>query len=62
MIEGEIGDTLFRGITTSSFLVKAEIDLMIERTYVAERNASSINLLLNSPQTQLLEFIAQKNI
>lgn len=62
MIEGEVGNTLFKGITTSSFVIKMEIDFMIAQTYVVEQRCQSLNLILNSPPAQLLEFVTGTNI
>lgn len=62
MIEGEVGNTLFKGITTSSSIIKMEIDYMIAQTYVVEQRCQSLNLILNSPPAQLLEFITRTNV
>lgn len=62
MIEGEVGNTLFKGITVSSSLIKMEIDYMIAQTYIVEKRCESLNLILNSPPSQLLEFITKTNV
>jgi hypothetical protein len=62
MIEGEVGNTVFKGITTPSSVINMEIDYMIAQTYVVERRCESLNFILNSPSAQLLEFITSTNV
>ena len=62
MIEGEVGNTVFKGITTPSSVIKMEVDYMIAQTYVVERRCESLNFILNSPSAQLLEFITRTNV
>lgn len=62
MIEGEVGNTVFKGITTPSSVIKMEVDYMIAQTYVVERRCESLNFILNSPPAQVLEFITRTNV
>ncbi|MFJ7935244.1 SA1320 family protein [Sporosarcina sp. NPDC096371] len=62
MIEGEVGNTIFRGITTPNSIIQMELDFMIGVTYIAEGHCQSLNLILNSPPAQLLEFLTRTNV
>lgn len=62
MIEGEIGNTVFKGITTTNSFIQQQLDVLIALTHTIERRCESLNLILNSPPAELLEFITRTNV
>ncbi len=57
-----VGDPVFRNITAISNRLKSEIDRLIILLDLAEVRCKSLNYVLNSPPSELIEHLFNKNI
>ncbi|MEK5502382.1 SA1320 family protein [Bacillus sp. FSL M8-0168] len=62
MFESAFGDPLFIGISQAGNILKYLIDGLIALLDTAEEKCRSLNVLLNSPPSELLEYVFQTNI
>ncbi|MCY8008244.1 hypothetical protein MOF38_16290 [Bacillus haynesii] len=62
MFERAFGDPLFIGISQAGNLLKYLIDSLIALLDTAEEKCRSLNVVLNSPPSELIEYVFQTNI
>ncbi|MBM7702326.1 SA1320 family protein [Metabacillus iocasae] len=62
MFDSLISDPLFRGLTSMSNRLTAEIDHLVLLVNLAESRAKSLNAMLNSPPVELVEHLLLGNV
>ncbi|MED4202750.1 SA1320 family protein [Neobacillus mesonae] len=60
--ENQVGDPIFKGITSTGNMFKFQIDILLTFLNKAEGYCCSLNLILNSPPMELVEHIYHVNI
>ena len=62
LFEDLAGDPIFKGITTTGYIIKSYIDRLIELLNTAEEKCRFLNSILNSKPAEIIEHITSTNI
>ena len=62
MFESIAGEPMFKGITTTGYMIKSCIDALISLLDLAEEKCRFLNVVLNSKPAELMEFITSTDI
>ena len=62
MFESTAGEPMFKGITTTGYMIKSCIDALISLLNIAEEKCRFLNVVLNSKPAEVIEYITSTDI